>query len=963
MSSAPVTRAALAGALGGMAAGALEVALAFERVQAFLPSGRGKLLVFACALYAAAGALVGLIIGAVAALLGRASDLGAWWHAAFGPTENEPREGRRVAAYALAVAAALVGLGRLVQPIALDALGRYHHRLLLSSLVGASAAGLAIALAAVVFLLATVLSPVLPLGPRVRLRFSAPLAWEAALWALGLYAGAGAVSALLYSLLERPRMPAALKALNTGIWAPVLIAIALTLSHGLARVGWRLLGSERLRARLSSPTALTLALTAALGLPLLLATASQWATVKQLDARPWLALAFGLAVALTAALALRYPFKRMTPIARLLLSIGLVALPLVLALPLGRADRVRKAAVSQTGLSGPLVRAIQAATDLDRDGYSSVLGGGDCNDLDPDVHPGAFDWPDDGIDQDCNGHQASLTPPAPRPWAAVPPTLPKAPNVVLITIDALRADHVGSYGYARPTTPNLDALTRESVRFSYAWAHAPSTRYSVPAILTGRYPSTIAVGNAWWPPNLLPEDRLVGEMLKDLGYHTGAMLSYYYFNRAWGLDQGIDDYDIHLQTLHSMGGDPSKTQGTSARQLADLDVEYIAKHRGEKFFLWTHFYDTHFGFERHPDCFECNFGNDEIALYDGEIRFTDLHIGRVLQALKDAGIWDNTIVIVTSDHGDGFGEHGLPQSQRHGYHLYRNETKVPLIVHLPGVQPRVVDEPVGHIDILPTLINALGRPQSAEPTLLGSSLLGLMLGQPAAEPRKVYQEVWYEGPTSRKGVVTRDWHLIRNLVPDDTTELYDEKSDPEEEHDRAGEGLDAERALRIALAEWMDAAALPAGFHDKVEGNLSTAPLPFQHKLGDSFSGWLTLEGADAPATAKAGDTFEVALLWHATGGAKGSERDGWRVFTHVIAPDGRRLNLDHDPLEGLYPLKRMREGQWVRDRVKVTLPPNWPRGPLHVDVGLWKSPERAPVSGPDALDGAVRAATVEVGG
>src|SRR5262249_2681055 len=152
-------------------------------------------------------------------------------------------------------------------------------------------------------------------------------------------------------------------------------------------------------------------------------------------------------------------------------------------------DRVRKAAISQTVLAGPIIRLFHAVTDVDRDGFSSVLGGGDCNDLDATVHPGAFDWPDDGIDQDCNGHEATLTPPPQKVWASVPASGPATPNVVLITIDALRPDHVGSYGYKRPTTPKLDALAAESVRFSQAWAHAPSTRYSVPAILTGRYPS------------------------------------------------------------------------------------------------------------------------------------------------------------------------------------------------------------------------------------------------------------------------------------------------------------------------------------------------------------------------------------------------------------------------------------------------------------------------------------------
>src|SRR5207302_10065893 len=128
----------------------------------------------------------------------------------------------------------------------------------------------------------------------------------------------------------------------------------------------------------------------------------------------------------------------------------------------------------------------------DGDGYSSVLGGGDCNDFDREIHPGALDWPDDGIDQDCNGHQATLAAPPRAPFVPLPAAVPRDANVVIITLDALRADHVGAYGYARATTPRLDSLARESALFSDAWAHAPSTRYSVPAILRGRFPSSIA---------------------------------------------------------------------------------------------------------------------------------------------------------------------------------------------------------------------------------------------------------------------------------------------------------------------------------------------------------------------------------------------------------------------------------------------------------------------------------------
>ncbi|MFI5288118.1 MAG: sulfatase-like hydrolase/transferase [Polyangia bacterium] len=972
-------RGALVGALAGLAAGALDFGLAVGKAAAFLPSGRGRLLIFLCALYGAAGALAGLCVGLGAGGLGWATDLGPLWRRAFEKNRDVPEEaptGARAIAYALAVVLALAALGVAIHLFALDALHRYHNRMLIAAVVGATAAGIAVGLAALVMLLAAALSPLLPFGPRVRLELRAPPAACAGAWSLGLIVGGGAVAAFLFSLESRWRMPISLKALNTGLWAPALIAGGLLIAHGGARLLTAL--ARRLRKRdgdapaahcewqrrlLFTPGGAALGIAVSLAVPTAAAMAVEWTTVRQLDPRPWLALLVAVAVATIAAtLGCGRALGQLRRGGRALFAIALPGLCLLLALSSGRNDRVRKSAISFTGATGPLVQAIHAATDLDRDGYSSVLGGGDCDDFDSTVHPGAFDWPDDGIDQDCNGHQATLAPPRPRSHAAVPSSVPEAPNVMLITIDALRADHLGCYGYARPTTPNLDALARESVRFSQAWAHAPSTRYSVPAILIGRYPSTIAVNpdpRVHWPPKVLPENRLISEILKeDLGYHTSAFLSYYYFEPGWGLNQGFDDYDYHLYTLHSVGGDPAATRGSSARQLADEDIDYIAKHKDQKFFLWTHYYDTHYMFARHPDQPVTNFGDREIDLYDGEIRYTDIELGRVFDALKQAGLWDKTIIIITSDHGDGFGEHGLPKSQRHGYHLYRNETKVPLIIHVPGLPPRVVDEPVGHIDILPTLLNLLRLPASSEPQLLGDSVLGLMLGQKSPEPRKVFQEVWYEGPTSRKAVVTHDWHLIYNVVPDDTIELYDERSDPDENHDLAGDGLPEERELRSALAGWMDESALPPDFRARVHDNISKSPMTFSRKLGDTVGKTLTIEGVDVKTpSVRAGQPLELALYLHATGPIP----EGYRFFTHVVGADGRQINADHELLKGLMPVWQLKPGTWLRDRIAVQLPPNWASGATRVLVGLWKTPKRAPALGPDSSDDAVRAATVTV--
>jgi hypothetical protein len=373
-------------------------------------------------------------------------------------------------------------------------------------------------------------------------------------------------------------------------------------------------------------------------------------------------------------------------------------------------------------------------------------------------------------------------------------------------------------------------------------------------------------------------------------------------------------------------------------------------------------------FERHPELPETNFGSTEIDLYDGEIRWTDHHVGRVLDAVREAGVWGSTIVIVTSDHGEGFGEHGLPPSQRHGYHLYRNETDVPLLIRVPGVAPRVVEEPAGHVDILPTLLNALRMPADKEPQLLGHSLFGLMLGGTEAPPptagdlgRVVYQEVTYEGPTVRRAVVARDWHLIANVVPDDTRELYHLAADPTEERDLSGSNSAAERTLRGALGAWTDAAALPPNFRDKVAGNIARASMNPKTPLGDDVGGWFTVEGVDLEsARVRPGETIRLSI--HLRGEKKPPE--GWRLFTHVIGADGRRINADHEPLVGVYPIARLGAGTWLRDPVEIAIPPGWSRGPTRIEIGAWKGNERAPVRGAHATpDRAIRVATVEVEG
>ena len=391
---------------------------------------------------------------------------------------------------------------------------------------------------------------------------------------------------------------------------------------------------------------------------------------------------------------------------------------------------------------------------------------------------------------------------------APPATVPPDFDVLLITIDTLRADHVGAYGYPRDTTPTLDAIAKEGALFVNGWAHAPSTRYSMPAIMAGRWPSTVkwesrcpfvgGCGDAW-PPPISDDNRLLAEALKDHGYLTAALLNYRFFTPAWGLGQGFTIYDNAREYLHQGASDPA-THGSSSREQADVAIDFLRAHQGETFFLWVHFYDPHYFYEAHPEV--ASFGSSNPDLYDGEIAFTDLHVGRLLDSLDQLGLRERTVVALTGDHGEGFGEHGI---DFHGYHLYPPQTKVPFIIRAPGAPPGRTREPVSHVDLMPTLLNLAGA--APEPTTLGRSAVDLIIHSAApagAPPRGALQEVLYEPNVVRKALATADWQLIYNQEPDHTWELYHLSDDPNATRDVSGAQGAAMRELRPRLERWID---------------------------------------------------------------------------------------------------------------------------------------------------------------
>ncbi len=758
---------AIAGALVGVADG-LRVALIF--------GDDARSVVAVVALSVAVDALAGAALGAVVEVVAR---WGRW--------------GRRVMAPWPARAYAFLAAGAFSMTAAVyvvkDTLGR-HNRIL--------AAGLAALAALASAILGALLAPAV-----ARVFSRRAVARAVAAPDLALLVLSPAVAALIGGAIFLPvwRTPIPLERVAQARFVLCASAPALVLPWALAR-------SASLRLPFSRRRAFPIAVLGYIAV-LAAAVASGWR--DNLRFAPWVDLGVGAAIVATA-LALTWLGAPWLPRGR-----GRTAVAAVVAfagtagllLRASASEPARKEGVARAALVGPTLDVVRQLFDFDGDGYAGWLGGGDCDDHDPEVHPGAIDDPGDGFDDDCDGQDAATGVPPAAVMAPVPAAVPANLNLVFITIDTLSAAHLGCYGYARPTSPEIDRLAAEGTLFENGWAHAPMTRNSIPALASGRWPSSIDWDESIWWPRMARGVRTVAEALHDDGYFTAGIFTFSYFAAAAerGFERGMDDYDSSLATLHVSVSGPLESRGTSSRQLADAAVAFFDTHRDRRFFLWLHFYDPHLAYEAHPEV--PSFGTEPVDLYDGEIRFTDLHVGRVLAHLKELGLWDHTAVVLTGDHGEGFGEHGISE---HGFDLYAAQTRVPFIVRVPGLPAQRARVSAGHIDIAPTLVNlARGAP---EPTFFGRSLVPELGGaRPDDEStRTVFQEVTSERGRKR-ALVTSTRHLIWNWIPNDTTECYDLVADPAETHDLwdRGDAGGACRALKGELQRRVAGLALSRG--------------------------------------------------------------------------------------------------------------------------------------------------------
>jgi arylsulfatase A-like enzyme len=360
-------------------------------------------------------------------------------------------------------------------------------------------------------------------------------------------------------------------------------------------------------------------------------------------------------------------------------------------------------------------------------------------------------------------------------------------NVVLISIDTCRADHLSCYGYRHKVTPNIDAIAAEGILFENVVAPVPITLPSHASMLTGTIPVYHGVHDNL-DYRLGESNTTLAEILKGASFATGAAISAIVLESQFGLDQGFEVFDDRFKS-------PVKNSIVEQRrggETTEVCLNWLEENKDKRFFYFLHYYDPHRAYAP-PEPFASRFPGNP---YVGEIAYTDHCIGRVIQKLKALDLYDSTLVIVTSDHGEMLGEHG---ERNHAYFIYESAIKVPLIFRVPGWNKAVSNKQLaGVIDIAPTVCSLLNIELPA--AVQGVDLSPCFGGGALSAPRGMYCESLQAtkyGANSLLGIVMDRFKYIQTTRP----ELYDLVKDPAESKNLIIEQPNRARILKDELAQ------------------------------------------------------------------------------------------------------------------------------------------------------------------
>lgn len=346
-------------------------------------------------------------------------------------------------------------------------------------------------------------------------------------------------------------------------------------------------------------------------------------------------------------------------------------------------------------------------------------------------------------------------------------------DVLLITVDALRADHVGAYGYSRPTTPHLDRLAEEGVRFDRAYCATPHTSYSVTSLLTGKYMRPLLL------QGLGADSETWADVLRRYGYKTAAFYppAIFFIDSERFAAFDARQLGFEYQKREFLEGPPRVEQ--VAQYLASVDAT-------QRVFVWLHLFGPHEPYEVHS---AFDFGQSDIDRYDSEIRATDETIGKVVEQFRKRS--PRGIVVVTADHGEEFGDHG---GRYHGTSVYEEQSRVPLIVSAPGLPTRVVRHPVQTIDLMPTILSALDIP--TRPRIRGRDLGRWLM---AELPGDGLGEGFAFAETDEQALLAEGSHRLICLRRVGACQLFDIEADPAQRHDVSREHPETLERLRERL--------------------------------------------------------------------------------------------------------------------------------------------------------------------
>lgn len=351
----------------------------------------------------------------------------------------------------------------------------------------------------------------------------------------------------------------------------------------------------------------------------------------------------------------------------------------------------------------------------------------------------------------------------------------KQVNVVLIIIDTLRPDRLGCYGFSLGTSPNIDKLAGEGILYKKTVTCAPVTLPSVTSILTSTYP---VFHNVRYNGRFFVSDssETLAEILKRHGYTTAAFVGAFPLARRFKINQGFDSYDDDFSTSvkrkkRTWIGNTVEGFERTAAEVNERVFPWLDKNRDKKFFLLVHYFDPHFPYEP-PSPYKERFKSP----YNGEIAYTDEHVGHLLDKLDSLGLKDKTLIVLTADHGEGLGAH---KEQTHGQFLFDTTVLVPLIMHEKGRLPegKKVDGMVKTLDIAPTILDLLGIPRGRD--MQGTSLLPF-LNRPVKEEPVLLETMlpYYESedihdiPVKLTGFRTPEWKLVYAILEKKSGKAY-----------------------------------------------------------------------------------------------------------------------------------------------------------------------------------------------